>query len=296
MIKDLKKPLTYEEQLEKLKAHKLKIGDEAKTLKILQRVNYYKLSDYGLGFRNERYSDLYKLGTSFELLYELFLFDEEIRIFLLKFLLKIEIYLRTRIANDFSLIKCKESPYNQHYDSENYYRKEKFQEVFNSLEKEKDNNSDSLVIKHHDKKYNGKMPLWVIVELLSFSNLSKYYNSLFESDKKIIADKLGVAHKVLSNHMHCLSVLRNKCAHSSRIYNNDFVPPAKLGSEYLKKYNDVFNDSLFAYCRIIYLRLPEEKDKKDFVKGLKSIISDYEESINLSDIGFPKDWLKVISV
>ena len=184
MIKDLKKPLTYEEQLEKLKAHKLKIGDEAKTLKILQRVNYYKLSGYGLGFRNERYSDLYKLGTSFELLYELFLFDEEIRIFILKFLLKIEIYLRTRIANDFSLIKCKESPYNQHYDSENYYRKEKFQEVFNSLEKEKDNNSDSLVIKHHD---------------------------------------------------------------------NDFVPPAKLGSEYLKKYNDVFNDSLFAYCRIIYL-------------------------------------------
>ena len=227
MIKDLKKPLTYEEQLEKLKAHKLKIGDEAKTLKILQRVNYYKLSGYGLGFRNERYSDLYKLGTSFELLYELFLFDEEIRIFLLKFLLKIEIYLRTRIANDFSLIKCKESPYNQHYDSENYYRKEKFQEVFNSLEKEKDNNSDSLVIKHHD---------------------------------------------------------------------NDFVPPAKLGSGYLKKYNDVFNDSLFAYCSIIYLRLPEEKDKKDFVKGLKSVISDYEESINLSDIGFPKDLLKVISV
>ena len=39
---------------------------------------------------------------------------------------------------------------------------------------------------------------------------------------------VGVGKDTLENHLHCLSVLRNKCAHTARMYNTDFNPPAKL--------------------------------------------------------------------
>lgn len=295
MAKDLKKPLSYEEQLKMLKQHYMEIEDDCFAIDILKRVNYYRLSGYALSFRRDDFPDLYEKGTSFNRIYHLFLFDEELRAMLLRFLLIIEGYLRTQISNCFSLLKCQQPPYDQHYCENIYYRKDRFNDVFNSLIREKDHNSDSLVVKHHEKKYNGKMPLWVIVELLSFSNLSKYYNSMFSSDQEKIAKGVGTSAKVLSNHMHCLSVLRNKCAHGSRIYNISFSPPARLGSPYLRKYNDVRNDELFAYCRVIYLRLPTDEDRTDFVSGLTNIIERFKNYIELEAIGFPDDWNDVIS-
>lgn len=35
-------------------------------------------------------------------------------------------------------------------------------------------------------KYSSKMPLWVIVELMSFSNMSKLYSSMYYSEKDAI--------------------------------------------------------------------------------------------------------------
>lgn len=39
---------------------------------------------------------------------------------------------------------------------------------------------------------------------------------------------VGVGKDTLENHLHCLSVLRNKCAHAARMYNMNFNPPAKF--------------------------------------------------------------------
>ena len=70
------------------------------------------------------------------------------------------------------------------------------------------------------------MPLWVMVELMSFSNISKLYSSMYISEKETIAQAVGIKYKTLENHLHCLSVLRNKCAHAARLYNTEFNPPA----------------------------------------------------------------------
>lgn len=54
------------------------------------------------------------------------------------------------------------------------------------------------------------MPLWVIVELMSFSNLSQLYSSMYFSVKDTIASAVGVGRDTLENHLHCLSVGWNK--------------------------------------------------------------------------------------
>ena len=51
---------------------------------------------------------------------------------------------------------------------------------------------DTLVVKHHKIKYSSKMPLWVIVELMSFSNMSKLYISMYYSKKDAIFSMVGV--------------------------------------------------------------------------------------------------------
>ena len=50
---DLKKPLTFDEQLDKLVAHGMIITDREKAKDILKRVNYYRFTGYALQFRQE---------------------------------------------------------------------------------------------------------------------------------------------------------------------------------------------------------------------------------------------------
>ena len=62
------------------------------------------------------------------------------------------------------------------------------------------------------------------------------------SDNQFLMLLLGIRQEdcvgkdTLENHLHCLSVLRNKCAHAARMYNTDFNPPAKFTSSFLRKH------------------------------------------------------------
>ena len=97
--------------------------------------------------------------------------------------------------------------------------------------------------------YSSKMSLWVIMELMSFSNMSKLYSSMYYSEKDAIAGMVGVGKDTLENHLHCLSVLRNKCAHAARMYNTDFNPPAKFTTTFLRKRPEIKNNSFIIYYK-----------------------------------------------
>lgn len=61
---ELKKPLSYEGQLKRLKVdHNLKIDNDDAATKILKRVNYYRLSAYGLGLMQEDDKEKYRDGN-----------------------------------------------------------------------------------------------------------------------------------------------------------------------------------------------------------------------------------------
>lgn len=50
---DLKKPLSFTDQLQKLKEHGVVISDEEEAVRILKTVNYYRLTGYALQFRKD---------------------------------------------------------------------------------------------------------------------------------------------------------------------------------------------------------------------------------------------------
>lgn len=211
-----------------------------------------------------------------------------------RYIEKAEVYYRTQIAYGFSIAKCTEAPYDQHYDENNFYNKKGYKEVMENFSREKNYYKDSLIVKHHKIKYSSRMPLWVIVELMSFSNMSKLYSSMYYSEKDAIAHMVGVGKDTLENHLHCLSVLRNKCAHAARMYNTDFNPPAKFTSSFLRKHPEIKNNSLFAYTLVLLKRLPDESSKKSLIQTVETVIDEYRDDINLNLIGFPENYLEIM--
>ena len=75
-MEPLKPFKTYHDQVEHLKnAHGLIIYDESHAEYVLSNTNYYRLSAYGITFRDPTNPERYRPGTTFENIYRLYLFD-----------------------------------------------------------------------------------------------------------------------------------------------------------------------------------------------------------------------------
>ena len=57
-------------------------------------------------------------------------------------------------------------------------------QFLNSVEDFKAKNKNNPIIKHHNLNYSGDIPIWALVELLSFGSTSKLYTMLTTKDKK----------------------------------------------------------------------------------------------------------------
>ena len=100
----LKPALTYAQQIDRLKnVHNLSIADDEAALEILKKVNYYRLSAYGLGLSKKDDKEKYIDGISLEYLYRLYEFDSIFRNKLLHVIEQIEIQLRTQLSNFIAL-------------------------------------------------------------------------------------------------------------------------------------------------------------------------------------------------
>lgn len=293
---DLKKPYSIDEQIQKLQEHGVIVKDVDFARNVLQRISYYRLTGYILQFRvNFNESEL-NSGIKFEDIYSIYQFDEEVRSLLRLYIEKAEFYYKNLIGNAFAETKCVVPPYDQHYDLKNYYDKDGISKTLQNFSKEKMYYRDSAIVKHHLKKYNDKMPLWVMMELMTCSSVSMFYHAMYISDKEKIADKIGVSSSTLENHLHALSVLRNKCSHGVRLYNTVFNPPIRFTKSYLRAHPEVVNNTLFAYVFMLVKRLPTDEDRKQFRDKLNRIIKKYEDIVDLKLIGFPCDYRKMLYI
>lgn len=121
---DLKKPLEFNEQINRLRDHGMIINCEEKALNILRKINYYRFTGYALQFRVNPQDSNYVEGTTFESVHNLYIVDEHLRDLFRMYIEKAEVYYRTQIAYGFSINKCLDAPHDQHYDESNFYHKE----------------------------------------------------------------------------------------------------------------------------------------------------------------------------
>ena len=140
---------------------------------------------------------------------------------------------------------------------------------------------------HHTQVYGGSFPIWVIIEYFSLGMLSYFYADLKNPDKAVIAKKLYHAnYQMLESWLHCLTDLRNRCAHYSRLYYWNFASVPNMGN-----FPYVPDRTLYTQIYILKLMYPDRAEWKSyFYTPLTRLLKKYQDQIQLNHIGFPVDW------
>lgn len=149
-------------------------------------------------------------------------------------------------------------------------------------------NSRTLVVKHHNEQYDGKFPIWVMIEFFSMGMLSYFYNDLKTADQKQLAKELyGTSAACLMSWLRCLTDLRNRCAHYSRLYYWMFPAMPKIP----KGMSFTADRKLFTQIFMLKCLYPNAvKWNAGVVTEIETLIEVFQEDISLKHLGFPSDW------
>lgn len=283
----LKPPLTIDEQINLLQHKGMIIGDHSLARSFLLHNNYYRLNVYFHKFMDEL--DHYPEGTKFETIINIYENDQWLRNKLLFLLESIEIHVKTSIAYYMGLNYGSDCFYvDKIY--ENKYRFHEIQESFN-LEMRRESNKKNPVVIHHQQKYDGQFPIWVIVEFLTFSRISIYFSSLPQADRRQIAKhEFNVDEHYFSTWLHSLSVLRNICAHFGHLYQRGLLVTPKIYKDL--KIDPQAIQKVFGLCVVINLLIENQK-WLPFITAV-SERSIQNSSFILSDYGFPINWQDIL--
>ncbi len=273
---------TYEEQLERFRENGILVEDPVFCRRVLRTVNWYRLSNYFVPFQNK--DGTFQKGVTFEQIFRTYEFDRHMRRILLSAIEVVEIYLRSQIAY-----------YHAHqYGPLGYLEAGTFSSqhahdrLIQYLEREitKDKNVE-IKDRRDFSLYKEQLPIWMVIETLSIGMLSHFYNDLTTQDKKVIAAELyDTTPKMVTSWLHCVTNLRNICAHYSRLYFRIFTAyPA--GTDMPDSRKRRLWGAIYA-VRALYPSA--EKWNGEVLSALEELFKGYEEDIRLFHIGFPVDW------
>jgi len=279
---ELKPPITYEQQIEKLRSRGCRVTDDSFCAEVLSRINYYRLSAYLLPFKKN--DGNYLPDTDFNAVYQIYEFDRYLRNLIFAAIEEVEIYLRAKFAY-YHAHKYGATGY---LDAANYNSKHRHDRFQGLIDAEIKNNHKLLFVQHHLKKYGGVFPVWVITELFTFGMLSYFYCDLPMADQKQLAKGMfETIPKSLSSWLRCCTDLRNICAHYGRLYFRIFTAvPSNLPG--LKRNAE---RRLFGAVLSLKALYPDVKKWNDEIyPEFKNLMDSYSHVIHLEHIGFPNGW------
>lgn len=219
----------YVELVELIRSRGMNINNENYAVKKLSQVGYYRLSGFWFTSRytetKEEHSkqisyfiDKFLPNTCFNEIYKLYLFDKKLRLLLLDIIERLEVNIRSVLAHELGRIKAlsylDESLINPKYLKN--YKEIWLVKLKSEISKSKDD-----FISWHTKQ-DKEIPFWVIIEIWEFGTLSKYYSFLKGGYQTKIAKKFGTNGNTFGKWLHEINLLRNLCAHHSRVWNKEF--------------------------------------------------------------------------
>lgn len=279
-----KKATSFEEQIKILDSRGVIIKNHEFAYNILKRRNYYRFTAYLL---NYKISDNKYKKVFFEEICELYEFDKSLRALLFNKLEDIEIAFRTHIAY---LLGHNYGPYG-YMESKNFQNVKYYEKMIKGI-REDVSRSKEIFIQHHKTKYNSTYPIWVIIEILSFGELSKLYNNLLYKDQTSIGKNYYKIKPIyLSNWLQSLTVLRNRCAHHSRLFNRPLDIPIKIYAKDKKR--EINPNTLFAVIYTIVRLCTNQNEAISFIQSLENLFNDYK-TVNIEYIGFPVNWKEIL--
>lgn len=212
-MKYSKEHKTFKTQIEILKQRGVIISDEETLANFLSNVNYYKFKNYLKHF--EIGKDLYR-NCNVEEVIDLYYFDRELRNITLLYLEKIEIAIKTKIAY---LIGEKYGAFG-HLNKANFYPTFNFEDYMEKISKLEKSSKEEFIRKYfsiYDEEKH--VPIWILIDIIPFGNISIMYEYMFNKDKKQISKKFDVNKEDFESWLKNITLLRNFSAHNSVIWN-----------------------------------------------------------------------------
>ena len=111
------------------------------------------------------------------------------------------------------------------------------QNLIGNINKNIAQNIDNKYIKHYMTQY-GFVPLWVLVNILSFGDICNFYRLMKQKQRIEISMEFNIAELDLSSLLNILCKTRNLCAHGERLYNYNFQTNTSINDT---KYHSLLN-------------------------------------------------------
>ncbi len=284
--KPLSNAFTVKEQIDNLYSLGLSIENEEDAARVLNEISYFRLiKAYSLGLKpkNSNYFE----NSSFDTIVSLYEFNTAFRQLMFTLIEQIEVNLRCRVGNYFSLkygVLGYENP-------ENFSDSEYHLQFINDINHEIERNSKSPFVRNYKEHYGGKIPLYAAVELFSFGTLSKFFKNMKNADKKAIASLYGINYKYLESWLESITYIRNICAHYGRIYNAKFTKRPMMYKQDLEQCID--NSKMFAVLLCISRLIVHDNKWFNTLDQIELLFEKYYV-VKLSAIGFPHNWKELL--
>ncbi len=213
--------LNLDDQIKQLKARGMNFHDEVKAKHYLGNLNYYRLGGYWLLFEDNHSTHTFKNNVYFEDVLNLYIFDRELRLLLLDAIERIEVSVRSKLA--YHLADAFGS--HVHLNKSAFTSEYKYNKTLDKLKSEIDRNKSETFISHHLDKYAEVLPpIWVSVEVMTLGQISNWYSNIkSRQHRQSIAKYYNLDEKILRSLLHHLTIVRNTCAHHSRVWNKRFT-------------------------------------------------------------------------
>lgn len=279
-----------------LKSKGMLVPDIPLAEKAIDQIGYYRLRGYAFHLFDPT-TNKFLPNTSFDKVLRLYYFNCELSAALFAMSSKVEVALRARLCA--ALLSLGDPLI--YLDSSIFKDKAAHWKNLAMLCSEI-NRSDEVFIKHNYDNHDGQIPIWAAVEVMSFGNLSKFVSNLktgpntpfnmlaacykYKSPK---GKDVIPSHDMISTWMHSIVILRNMCAHNSRIYNRSMskkpiildcdrqIPPPR----YYGLYQILLS--------MKYLRSSDD-EWSTFICEFTTLLNKYSTSVDLSKLHLPNDW------
>lgn len=275
------------------------LSDAVEYKSFLSSVNYYRLAGYLYYFRNFDLKDetrTRRLETffddiKFKNIYDLYLFDFELRKSLYGAVNRIEILLRTKIsyfAGEFDPLYY----LNYNLCNQSLVSKKIYINFLNDI-KRKIKHSKSDLIKFDREKYES-LPVWAVIEIFDWSQ----FITLLRLLPLNVADKISqsickVKPKIFAQWLEPLRFIRNNIAHFSRTWNCNNPYQLKIPKSLNELSSIKDTTSIYAIISLIMFLL-KSNDFIDEMKSIKDVIKSFPNipKLSIKNMGFPEDYLE----
>ncbi len=285
-----------------LQSKGMSVSDISLAEKAIEQIGYYRLRGYAFHFYDAT-AGKFRFGTSFDSVLQLYYFNCELSSLLFTMSSKVEVALRSRLCE---ALLCLGDPL-IYLDPSIFKDKSIYWKNLGLLCSEI-NRSDEVFIKHNYINHDGQIPIWAAVEVMSFGNLSKFVSNLitgpntpFSRLAKCYIYKSAKGKDVVpsldmvSSWIHSIVILRNMCAHNSRIYNRSTnKKPIILATDQQNPSPRYYGLYQFLLS-MKYLR-PSTEVWNAFVREFEALLNKYSTYVDMNKLHLPADWKSHLNI